>query len=77
MNHSGIQNWIEFCVRFAHVFPQVRAMVGSTSHLENLNEFLTAAKKIEPLPKDIQNEIVQLQHSWSDELDISAEPWTM
>jgi len=51
--------------------------VGATSHLENLKEFLTAAEKIELLPKDIQNEIVQLQYRWSDELDMQAEPWTM
>jgi aryl-alcohol dehydrogenase-like predicted oxidoreductase len=74
---SGIQSWTEFCVRFAHGFPQVRATVGSTSHLENLNEFLAAAKKIELLPADIQNEIVQLQYRWSDELDMKAELWTL
>lgn len=74
---SGIQSWTEFCVRFAHSFPQVRATVGSTSHLENLNEFLIAAKKIELLPKDIQDEIIQLQYRWSDELDMKAEHWTM
>jgi predicted aldo/keto reductase-like oxidoreductase len=74
---SGIQSWTEFCVRFAHGFPQVRATVGSTSHIENLNEFLTAAKKIEPLPREIQDEITQLQSRWSDELDMKAEPWTM
>jgi hypothetical protein len=74
---SGLQNWTQFCVRFAHGFPQVRATVGSTSHLENLNEFLAAAQKIELLPKDIQDEIVQLQYRWSDELDMKAEQWTM
>jgi hypothetical protein len=74
---SGIQSWTEFCVRFAHGFPQVRATVGSTSHLENLNEFLTASQNIQPLPEGIQNEIVRLQYRWSDELDMRAEPWTM
>jgi aryl-alcohol dehydrogenase-like predicted oxidoreductase len=74
---SGIQSWTQFCVRFAHSFPQVRATVGSTSHIENLNEILSAAQKIEPLPKDIQDEIVQLQYRWSDELDMQAEQWTM
>ena len=54
-----------------------RATVGATSHLENLKEFLTAAENIEPLPKDIQDEIIQLQYRWSDELDMHAEPWTM
>ena len=74
---SGIQSWTEFCVRFAHSFPQVRATVGATSRIENLNEFLIAAKKIELLPKDIQDEIIQLQYRWSDELDMKAEHWTM
>jgi len=74
---SGIQSWTEFCVRFAYGFPQVRATVGATSHLENLKEFLAATENIEPLPVDIQNEIIQLQYRWSDELDMQAEPWTM
>ena len=74
---SGIQSWTEFCVRFAHGFPQVRATVGATSRLENLKEFLDVAKKIEPLPEDIQNEIIQLHYRWSDEVDIHAEPWSM
>jgi aryl-alcohol dehydrogenase-like predicted oxidoreductase len=74
---SGIKSWTEFCVRFAHGFSQVRATVGATGQLQNLNEFLHAAETIHPLPVDIQNEIVQLQYRWSDELDMKAEPWTM
>ncbi len=74
---SGIPSWTEFCVRFAYGFPQVRATVGSTSHLDRLNEFLTAVENIQPLPEDIQNEIIQLQYRWSDELDMKAEHWTM
>jgi hypothetical protein len=74
---SGIKSWTEFCVRFAHGFSQVRATVGSTSHLENLKEFLSAAANIKPLPRNIQNEIIALQRRWSDELDIHAEPWSM
>lgn len=74
---SGIKSWTEFCVRFAYGFSQVRTTVGATSRTENLEEFLTAARNIQPLPKDIQNEIVKLHYRWSDELDIHAEPWTM
>ena len=74
---SGIQSWTEFCVRFAHSFPQVRATVGATSHVENLNEFLSAAQNIELLPKDIVDEIVGLHFRWSDELDRKAEIWSM
>jgi len=74
---SGIASWTEFCVRFAHGFPQVRATVGSTSHVDRLHEFLSAVQNIQPLPVDIQNEIIQLQYRWSDELDMKAEIWTM
>ncbi len=74
---SGIPSWTEFCVRFAHSFPQVRATVGATSHADRLKEFLSAAENIGPLPADIQNEIIKLQYRWSDELDMHAEPWTM
>jgi predicted aldo/keto reductase-like oxidoreductase len=74
---SGIKSWTEFCVRFAHSFPQVKATVGSTSKIENLNEFLSVKDTIEPLPENIIREIKTLQYKWSDELDIHAEPWTM
>ncbi len=74
---SRIESWTEFCVRFAHGFPQVRATVGSTSHRENLDQFLDAAENLQPLPADIQNEIIQLQRRWSDEVDMKAEQWSM
>ena len=76
---SGIQNWTEFCVRFGHSFPLVRATVGATSKLEHLREFLSAAaaRNVEPLPADIVDEIVKLHYRWSDELDMKAEHWSM
>lgn len=74
---SGVQSWTEFCVRFAHSFPQVRATVGATSHADRLQEFLSAAQKIEPLPAEVVAEIVKLHTRWSDELDMHAEHWTM
>jgi hypothetical protein len=74
---SAVKSWTEFCVRFAHSFPQVKSTVGSTSHIENLNEFLSATDNLEPLPSDILQEIEALHIKWSDELDIQAEPWTM
>lgn len=74
---SGIRSWTKFCVQFAHSFPQVKATVGSTSKVENLNEFLSTKEYIEPLPKNIVQEIENLQYRWSDEIDIHAEPWTM
>src|SRR5215213_10748013 len=59
---SGIENWTEFCIRFAHSFPLVRTTVGATSRLANLNELLDAARNIQPLPMDIVDEIAQLQY---------------
>jgi hypothetical protein len=74
---SGIASWTEFCVRFAFSFPQVRATVGSTGRAENLQEFFRASAHIQPLPRDIVDEISRLQYRWSDETDMLAEPWTM
>jgi predicted aldo/keto reductase-like oxidoreductase len=74
---SGIKSWTEFCVRFAHSFPQVKATVGSTSKVENLNEFLAAKDNLAPLPESIVREMEALHEIWSDELDIHAEPWRM
>ena len=74
---SGIPSWTEFCVRFGHSFPQVRATVGSTRQPERLQEFLNAAKNIQPLPEDIVKEISALQTRWSDEVDMKAELWSM
>jgi predicted aldo/keto reductase-like oxidoreductase len=74
---SGIKGWTEFCVRFAHSFPQVLATVGSTSKSKNLNEFLSAKENIKSLPTEIVKEIEVLHYKWSDELDIHAEKWSM
>jgi len=76
-DRSGLQNWTEFCVRYAHSVPNVRATVGSTSRPENLAEYLAASRAIQPLPSDIVSELSQLQHRWSDEVDMQAQPWTM
>ena len=74
---SGIKSWTEFCLHFAHSFPEVRATVGATSRTENFKEFLLAKENLQPLPTDIMNEIVKLQYRWSDDTDIHAEPWSM
>ena len=74
---SGINNWTEFCMRFAHSIPNVLATVGATARISNLNEFLAAEENTQPLPQGIVKEIFALQRRWSDELDMHAEPWTM
>jgi aryl-alcohol dehydrogenase-like predicted oxidoreductase len=74
---SGIETWVEFCLRFAHSQPQVVATVGSTSRIENLDELVRHSVNLEPLPEEILDEISALQERWSDQTDIHAEPWTM
>ena len=76
-DRSGIKSWTEFCVRFAHSIPLVRATVGSTAQIQNLNEFLAAKDHLEPLPEGVVQEIQALQSRWSDEVDMHAELWSM
>lgn len=74
---SGVAEWSEFCVRFAHSIPGVLATVGATSRPEGLAELLRHAQSPRPLPSDIVEELFALQRLWSDEVDVQAEPWTM
>jgi len=74
---SEIQSWTEFCVRYAFSFAPVRATVGSTVHVENMREYLLAVQDLQPLPRDLLDEICAHQRRWSDEVDLLAEPWTM
>jgi len=74
---SGCATWTEFCVRYVYGFPQVRTTVGSTSHVENLKEFLDATQSISPLASDLQAEIVALQRERYAEHDQHAAPWSM
>ena len=74
---SGIPSWTEFCLRFAHSFPQVRATVGASGKLAHLNAFLAAKENIQPLPSGIIAEISALHTRWSDETDMHAEKWSM
>jgi hypothetical protein len=75
---SACQTWTEFCVRFVYGFPFVLTTVGATSRPSNFQAFLNATSgPIEPLPEEIQNEMLSLQRTWSDEVDRHAEPWTM
>ena len=74
---SGIADWSEFCVRFAHSVPGVLATVGATSRPEGLAELLRHARDPEPLPPGIVEELFALQRKWSAQVDVLAEPWTM
>ena len=64
-------------MRFAHSTPQVVSTVGSTSRLEHLAELVERSKRVEPLPRDVLDELYGLQRGWSDEVDVHAEPWSM
>jgi aryl-alcohol dehydrogenase-like predicted oxidoreductase len=74
---SGVNEWSEFCVRFAHSIPGVLATVGSTSRPEGLAELLRQARNPEPLRGDTMEEIFALQRRWSDELDVHGQPGSM
>ena len=75
---SGCVSWTEFCIRFVKGFPFVLATVGSTSRAANLDDFLRyRLEDVQPLPAEIQSEILKLQRKWSDDVDRHAEPWTM
>jgi aryl-alcohol dehydrogenase-like predicted oxidoreductase len=74
---SGIEEWAEFCLRFAHSAPQVVSSVGSTSRQQNLDTLIEQSRKLEPLPRDILDELSALQRRWSAEVDVHAEPWSM
>ena len=76
-DRSGIASWAEFCLRFAHSTPSVVSTVGSSSRLENLEQFLTYSAGVQPLPEDLVEEIFALHRRWSDEVDVHAQPWTM
>jgi aryl-alcohol dehydrogenase-like predicted oxidoreductase len=74
---SGIADWSEFCVRFAHSIPGVLATVGATSRPEGLAELLRHARDPKPLPPGIVEEIFKLQRKWSDDVDIHGQPGSM
>jgi aryl-alcohol dehydrogenase-like predicted oxidoreductase len=74
---SGIAEWAEFCVRFAHSAPQVVSTVGSTSRQQNLDTLIESSRKLEPLPREILDELSALHRQWSADVDVQAEPWSM
>lgn len=76
---SGISSWAEFCLRFSFSFSNLKATVGSASKRANFDELFRFgnADTIEPLPRDVLDEILTLQRRWSSEVDVHAEPWTM
>ncbi len=74
---SGCKSWTEFCVRYVFGVSQVQSTVGSTSRIENLQEFLGSVPASEPLPSDIHAELETLQRAWADDHDRHAAPWSM
>jgi aryl-alcohol dehydrogenase-like predicted oxidoreductase len=74
---SGIATWPEFCVRFAASFERVITTVSSSSKLERLEHLLACAERRQPLPQNIIQELLALQRTWSAEVDVKSEPWSM
>jgi hypothetical protein len=74
---SGIADWSEFCVRFAHSIPGVLASVGATSRPEGLAEPLRYARDPAPLPTDTMEQLFARQRSWSDKVDVHGQPGSM
>lgn len=74
---SGIADWSEFCVRFAHSIPGVLATVGATSRLEGLAELLRHAQAPKPLPAGVIEELFALQRKWSADVDVHGQPGSM
>ncbi len=74
---SGVRDWAEFCVRFAHSVPHVVSTVGAASRPEHLRALLAASADPRPLPADVVDELFALHRRWSDEVDVHAAPWTM
>ncbi len=75
--NSEVATWSEFCVRFAHSSPLVRATVGATSDTSRLEQFLRAAKGPAPLEASTIEKLDLLQRRWADHTDANAQPWTM
>ncbi len=75
--NSGCETWTEFCFRFTHGYPNVLATVGSTSRIENLNEFIASAQTESALPVDVRTAVESLQREWWDDHDRFAAPWSM
>jgi len=74
---SGIADWSEFCVRFAHSIPGVLATVGATSRIEGLAELVRHARDPQPLPSATLEELFALQRKWSAEVDVHAQAGSM
>jgi len=77
-DRAGVPDWSEFCVRFAHSFPEVRATVGSTARSDNFERFVEVANApIEPLARETLAALEQLAEQWSDAFDRHAAPGSM
>lgn len=74
---SGIAKWSEFSARYSLGFANVKATVGATSRTDGLKELLASTSVEKPLEAEIVADIQAMQRTWSDEVDMKAEPWTM
>lgn len=74
---SGVQDWPEFCVRFAASFSSVQGTISASSRPERIRHLRSLAEKRQPLPHHVLVALMKLQQRWAAEVDAKAEPWTM
>ena len=58
---AGCRSATDFNLRLAASEPAIRATIGGTSSISHLEEYLSAASEVKPLPEDILRQVVQLQ----------------
>lgn len=75
---SKVASWPEFCLRFVHGLPVVRASVGATARADRLAQLVELARgPLPPLAPDVSADLEKLQRRWSDELDVHGTPGSM
>ena len=75
---SKVASWPEFCLRFVHGLPIVRASVGATARADRLAQLVELARgPLPPLAPDVSADLEKLQRRWSDELDVHGTPGSM
>ncbi len=75
---SGARDWIEFSLRFALTAPGVVATVGATGRVERLERLSRESRTaIEPLPREVAENLFALQREWADDHDAHALPGSL
>jgi aryl-alcohol dehydrogenase-like predicted oxidoreductase len=54
---AGVNDWTDFCVRYAAGVAGLQTTIGGTGNLDHLNHFLSAVSHVTPLPADVMTAI--------------------